>query len=210
VAASETPVQRRRAGAARRSPWAALRMAPAMLTALVALGSSAIALAFTLWPRLAPDPGTTYRAQVSVFAVERGVTGTQFVQRSAFSPAHRRAVRAALLGMLGVPGSGAGVLAAHGAMAYVASTVEGFKHGSVELRWSLYKARTLRRVSFQGFGDVIGAQLDLTAPTDRTMLTLWIPPTPGLGLYRLRVALYDKDETLLDVADSAPFRGVLP
>jgi len=210
VEAREIPAEQRRARAARSGRWAALRMAPATLTALVALVSSAIALAFTLWPRLAPDPGTTYRAQVSVFAVERGVTGAQFVQRSAFSPAHRRELRAALLGMLGVSGAGAGVLPAHGAMAYVASTVEGFKHGSVVLRWSLYDARTLRRVSFGGFGDVMAARLDLDAPTDRTMLTLWIPPTPGPGPFRLRVALYDTHETLLDVADSDPFRGVRP
>jgi hypothetical protein len=189
---------------------AALRTAPAMLTALVALASSAVALAFTLWPRLAPDPGTTYRAHVSVFAVERGVSAEQYVRRSAFSAPHRRQLRAELLKLLGASGADAGpLLRVPGEMAYVASQVEGFKHGSVELRWSLYDAGTLRRVRIPGFGDVAAARLDLDAPTDRTMQTLWIPPVPA-GPYRLRVALYDTHETLLDVADSSPFRGLLP
>lgn len=198
---------RSRSGRGRRSPWAVLRMAGPGSIALVALASSAIALAFTLFPRLAPDPGTTYRAKVAVFAIEPGVTFGAYLHRIAFSRSRYRERRDELL--QGEPRSSvAAALRLPGDLAYVASTVEGFKHGSVSLRWSLYEARSGRRVHGESFADVPAARLDLDAPTDRTMQLVWIPsPPPGRGPYFVRVGLYDQNDTPLDIADSRCFYG---
>jgi hypothetical protein len=53
---------------------------------------------------------------------------------------------------------------------------------------------------------VSAARLSLEAPSDRTLQEIWVPPLPA-GRYFMRVALYDGDGTLLDVADSRPFRA---
>jgi hypothetical protein len=193
-------------GRARRSRWGALRKVGPTTVGLIALVSSAIALTFTLFPRLAPDPGTNYRAQVSVFAIEHRVTYGEYLHRIAFTPAHYRARRAEALKDTS-PDARAGVLRAPGDLVYVSSTVEGFKHGSVSLRWSLYDARTGTRVPGPDFSDAPAADLDLDAPTDRTMQLVWIPPPPGPGWYFVRVGLYDDNDTPLDIADSRRFRG---
>lgn len=185
----------------------ALRAVGPIAVALVALVSSAVALAFTLWPGLAPDPGTTYRAEVAVFAIERGVTFEEYLHRVAFSPVRYRERRAQILHALGTPpGEQAGMLTLAGQLVYVESTVEGFKRRSVTLRWSLYDARSRRRVPGPSFADRPAQRLDLDAPTDRTMQLVWIPPPPSSGPYFVRVGLYDQRETLLDLADSRPFK----
>jgi hypothetical protein len=191
------------AGAAQRAPRSLLRRLGPMFVALVALGSSLVALVFTLWPGLKPDPHTTYQAEVAIFAVERGVTFGQYLHRIAFT---RERYRERRREMLGADADGqAGLLRLAGEVVYVESMVEGFKHDSVTLRWSLYGARSLRRVRGASFSDVPAAQLDLGAPSDRTMQLLWLPPPQGHGPFRVRVGLYDERDTLLDVADSRPF-----
>jgi hypothetical protein len=195
--ADEAPSARERHS--RRAP---LRALGPVTVALVALVSSAVALAFTLFPGLAPDPGTTFRAHVAVFAVERDVAYGDYLHRIAPSPAHyRQELAGATAGMN--PMSRRLELALGGDVAYVESTLEGFKHGDVVLRWSLYHARSGERVRDPQFDDQPGAQVDVDAPTDRTMQLVWFRPPPGD--YFVRVGLYDKSDTLLDVADSRHF-----
>jgi hypothetical protein len=171
----------------------------------VAFATSVVALVFTLWPGLKPDPRDRLNAQVSVFAVDRGVTLEAWLRRTTFSEDEYREARARYLASLGVAEKDAsGLLASSGQSAYVASTVEGFKRRSVRLRWSLYDHATNRRLP--QFSNESGARLNLEAPSDRTLQEIWLPPL-GRGRYFLRVALYDGDGTLLDVADSRPFRG---
>jgi hypothetical protein len=178
--------------------------------AFTALVSSLVVLAFTLWPGLKPDPESTYRARVSVFAVEPGVRFGDYLHRLAFSPARYRERRDELLGgesRQDGPAVAAGLARLRGEVVYVRSVVEGFKRRSVQLRWSLYAVRTRRRLPDASFSDVAAASVDGDTPVDRTLQQIWIPPPPGPGPWFVRVGLYDRRETLLDVADSARFRG---
>jgi hypothetical protein len=180
------------------------------VTAMVALAASVVALTFDLWPGLKPDPREKFRADVTVFAVDRGVTLDEYLHRTTFSRADYRQARAKQLHAAGVPTgdpSARGLLILSGEVVYVASTVEGFKRRSVTLRWSLYNARTRMRLSGSSFSGVSAAKVDLEAPTDRTLQEIWLPPPPGRGPYFVRVALYDRRDVLLAVADSRPFLG---
>ncbi|MGN6187612.1 MAG: hypothetical protein ACTHOE_01830 [Conexibacter sp.] len=178
-------------------------------TAVAALASSVFALAFSLWPGLKPDPKASYEARVSVFAIEPGVTFGAYLHRLAFSPERYRERRDQLLSR-GARGAGGavplGLMRLRGEVAYIRTSIEGFKRSSVELRWSMYDARSGRRLHGASFGDIPAASVRGDAPSDRTMQQVWIPPPPGPGPYFLRAGIYDARETLLDVADSAPFR----
>jgi hypothetical protein len=180
------------------------------VTALVALVASAVALAFDLWPGLKPDPRENFRADVGVFSVDRGVTLDDYLRRTTFSRADYRQARAKHLSAAGVPEgdpSTRGLLTLAGEVVYVASTLQGFKRRSVTLRWSLYDARTRTRLNGPSFSGVSAAQVEVEAPTDRTLQEIWLPPPPGRGPYFVRVALYDDRDVLLAVADSEPFVG---
>ena len=188
---------------ASRAPW--WRRVGPWTAASVAFATSLIALVFTLWPGLKPDPRDRLNAQVSVFAVDRQVTLEEWLRRTTFSEDEYRAARDRYLESVGVARTDAdGLLASAGQSAYVASIVEGFKRRSVRLRWSLYEQATDRRIP--RFSNQSGARLSLEAPSDRTLQEIWLPPLPR-GMYYMRVALYDGDGTLLDVADSRAFRA---
>jgi hypothetical protein len=178
-----------------------------LLTAVVALVVSGTALTFDLWPALKPDPRETFRADVAVFAVDRGVTLDEYLHRTTFSSTDYRKVRDEQLRAAGLKPSSSptGLLTLSGEVVYVESTVEGFKRRSVTLRWSLYDAQTHVRLRGPSFSGVPAAEVDLEAPTDRTLQEIWLPPPPGEGRYFVRVALYDERDVLLDVGDSAPF-----
>jgi hypothetical protein len=180
------------------------------VTALVALLASVTALTFDLWPGLKPDPREKFRADVAVFAVDRGVTLDEYLRRTTFSQPDYRRAREEQTRAAGLPAgsqSNAGLLTLSGEVAYVASTVEGFKRRSVTLRWSLYNGRTHSRLRGPSFSGVPAAELELEAPTDRTVQEIWLPPVPGRGPYFVRVALYDQRDVLLAVADSKTFMG---
>jgi hypothetical protein len=68
-----------------RRPSARRKLTPSNIGIVVALGSSSVALIFTLWPGLAPDPRVNYAADVSVFSVDHGVTCDEYLHRIAFT-----------------------------------------------------------------------------------------------------------------------------
>jgi hypothetical protein len=179
------------------------------VTAVVALLSSIVAVGFALWPSLKPDPHEKFSAEVVVLRIDRHVTVNEWLHRITFSAdAYRRMRDARVRAELG-PGfdrvSARDLLALSGEVAYVESTLEGFKRSSVVLRWSLYDARTHARI--RQFSGRSLALLRLEAPTDRTIQEVWLPPVPGTGPYFIRVALYDKRGVLLAIDDSARFVG---
>jgi hypothetical protein len=171
------------------------------IVAATALGSSLVALVFELWPGLKPDPRTKLGADVSVFAVDPRVSYGAFLQRLSFSDAD---LRSRISAACGTP-KPCGRLNLPGEEAYVQTTVEGFKRRSVALRLSLYNAASQTRVA--GASDVDVAKERLAAPSDQSVIPVWIvcPPKRG-GRYFIRVELYHSgDHVLLAVADSRRF-----
>ena len=73
------------------------------------------------------------------------------------------------------------ILRQKGTLFYVKMTIEGFKRRNVTLRWSLYSARTRRRLPEPGLQDVPVAGVRLEAPTDRSFVEVWVPPVSSTG-----------------------------
>jgi hypothetical protein len=172
------------------------------LVAIVALTSSLITLIFELWPGLRPDPRTTLGADVSVFAIDPGVTYGAYLQRLSFSPSDFDGRLAAACGQ----SRRCGRLKLRGEEVYVRTIVDGFKRRSISMRLSLYNAATHTRV--QGASDVDVANERLSSPSDRAVVPVWlICPPDASGRYFVRVELYHRgDDVLLAVGDSTPFR----
>src|SRR3954470_9212771 len=105
-------------------------------TAVAALVSAVVALAFQLAPGLMPDPKVEESAKVTVTTVDRNVVdpaGTQTGTR----------VCSTLGGSSGGKPSGAGVSlgkAPVGAVVYVRLHVHGLKHGVVRVRCGVFNA----------------------------------------------------------------------
>ena len=124
----------------------------ALVTALVALGSAAVGLIFDVKPDLRPDPRTTLSAEIDVFGVERNVPTEDWLRRVTRSERAYRARRDAILaeqfpeGPEPTPAEIAEVLATEGQLAYVQTKIAGFKRRALTLRWSVYNARTQRRL----------------------------------------------------------------
>jgi hypothetical protein len=171
-----------------------------VLVALVAMASSLVALVFTLWPGLRPDPRDRLGAEVSVFAVDPNVSYREWISaRSSFSG--DEAVERLQEARVQTPG----LLRVRGEVAYVRMQVEGFKRRSVAMRVSLYDGGTNRRV--EGASNIEVGSQQLEAPSDRAVVPVWLPcpPVPGRK-YFVRVELYHAgDNVLLAVADSRPF-----
>jgi hypothetical protein len=186
----------------RRAWWR--RLGPAQLATLIALVASGVALVFTLWPGLKPDPRDRIAGTIAVFAVDREVTLGQWIDRTTFSADDcRRAIRAS--------SASRGELATQGEVAYVTSRIEGFKRRSATLRWTVYESKSQRPLIAEGLSGVESARISLEAPADASVQEVWLPPPPTHGMrYFVRFALYDGNDTLLAVADSKPFLGVDP
>lgn len=162
----------------------------------IALFSSAVALVFTLWPGLRPDPRTNHEAEVSVFAVERAVTYGDYLERTSPTGGPTRQ------GAKGIDHD------LPGQVVYVSARVLGFKRSSVMLRWSAYDARTEMRLPSEALGGVPDVERTLETPTDRFVQPVYVYPLFGPTKYFVRVELVDSDGLMLAVADSEPFRGL--
>jgi hypothetical protein len=188
------PIQRRRR-----------KLSMTGVTAFVALVTAGAGLVFDFFPSLRPDPGLNRVASVSVFAVERGVSEMDYLQRTVHDPDQLGAAIAAE--------RKAGRLNVRGELAYVDVHVEGFKRRSVTLRWSVYDASRDKRFQLgdEGGSDLFGAKRKLQAPTERSVELLWFPPLMGHdSKYFVRVQAEDSERVILAVADSKPFRGLAP
>jgi hypothetical protein len=176
------------------------RLSPAGVTAIVALISAAVALAFELWPSLKPDPGEQFTGAVHVVTVERGVTGTEWAKES--DRDHWREKLAQFQQKHGSP-------TLSGEVAYVDATVQGFKRQSTKLQWTIYDAKTGERVTTEDLKEVPDFDRTAEAPTDRSVQLVWLPPlNDPHRRYFVRIELLAPDNTFLAVADSKPFRGL--
>ena len=182
-----------------------------VVVALVAFASSMAALVFQLWPGLRPDPRDRLGAEVSVFAIDPGVSVDQWLRRAAFSEEdYEKAAAQRIRAACGEEAtrSNCNALRSRGEMLYVRTTVEGFKRREVAMRVSLYDAATHARVATIDAVEVARERLD--APTDKAVLPIWMPCPPDASkTYFFRIELAHRgDEALLAVGDSKPFRAL--
>ena len=192
----------------RRESWTTRltrRLSPTALTALVALVSAGVALAFELWPALKPDPRDQFAAELNVVTVEREVTGPDFVREADPDPGHFNT------NLREFQQNHANVTDPRGELAYVEATVHGFKRQTTTLRWTMYDAATDERITSPTLKNVSDSERTGAAPTDRSIQPIWLPPQYDMARhYFVRVELLAPDHTLLAVADSKPFRGLRP
>jgi hypothetical protein len=185
----------------------------AIVAAALALVSSLVSIVFTLWPELRPDPRERLSAEVSVFDVEPAVTYGAWLRRTSASTVEYRKREEAYIGRAGIPGEPVDIttrrrlLRVQGNVVYVRVTIEGFKRRSVGMRWSMYDARSHRRVPQGDFQDVRAGDVDLDAPSDRIVVQLWVPLAPVEQDVFLRIELLSRAGALLAVGDSERFRG---
>jgi hypothetical protein len=159
------------------------RLAWTAIVAGVALASSAVALAFTLWPELKPDPRASLAANLKALAVERDVA-----LRDYFRQIRRDA-----------SGLDVAELRTRGAVVYLQIGIEGRKHRDLVLRQHVYRAATRRRVP--GEPDVADAFFRADTPNDRWVHPVFIPgPFRRYDVF-VRLELYD-GSVLLAFADT--------
>jgi len=183
------------AGSPRRRPTVAA------ITALIALGAAGLGLVFDVKPSLRPDPGTHFEADLSVFAVERGVVQADLLRRTLKADEYRRTVKQAKRDGYS--------LSNPGEVVYIEVTLQGFKSQATSLEWSIYDAKTESRMKSGDLDSQLGSSRTGKAPTDRTVQVLWLTPVFDSGHpYFVRAELYSSDRTLLAVADSKPFKGL--
>jgi hypothetical protein len=188
-----------------------LRSVGPMTVGVVAVISSALAVAFALWPALKPDPRDRLGADLGVFAVETRVAQDDWIHRvsatrDGYGDLRADTLRDASIGGETLPADQErDLLRQRGTLFYVRMTIEGFKRRNVTLRWSLYSARTRRRLREPGLQDVPVAGVRLEAPTDRSFLQVWVPPVASGGACFARFELVTHEGTLLAVADSPRF-----
>jgi hypothetical protein len=169
------------------------RLSVTAIGTLIALISAAVALVFTLWPGLRPDPRSNREAEVAVFAVERGVSYGDYLRRTQREPDPR--IDPALRGEL----------------IYAEARVQGFKRQTVLLRWSAYHADTRTRYRAPALEDVRDSERTQETPTDRFVQPIWVFPVHCTDRqFFVRVELVDSNGLTLAVADSKAFRGLRP
>jgi hypothetical protein len=188
----------------------------ALVTALLALASGTIGLIFDLKPDLRPDPRTSLSAELSVFAVEREVPLDDWLHRITTSSSAYRARRDRVLrdAFRGAPPPSAievrDQLNVRGQLFYVRVRIEGFKRRLLRLRWSMYRARSQRRLATEGLQNVTGAELVGEAPSDETVVLVWTPAVVVRGPCFARFELVEPDGGfVLGVADSQRFPGLI-
>jgi hypothetical protein len=186
----------------------------ALVTALLALVSGAVGLAFDLHPEWRPDPRNESAASVTVFADEPGVPVDDWLRRTSPNGAVYRARRQADLSRAfknprdATPAQLASVLGVPGELFYVRTTVKGFKRRSLSLRWSTYDWRTRKRVAGADKRDVAAADFTLDAPSDSSVALVWTPRMAQPGWYFARFEIVAPDGTVLAVADSPKFAAL--
>lgn len=174
-----------------REPW--FKRLHLAAVAILGLAVTSVALLFDLAPGLKPDPRDRVGADVSVFALEPGVTIGQWLERG-FAPGRRPKL-----------GSGDVDESAEGELLYVRTAVDGHKHDEVTLRYGVYFADSHRRVPAGAIDSPEFPPLAVSSPSERSVQTLWVPDLSGEGALFVRVELWDENG-MLAVADSATIR----
>jgi hypothetical protein len=168
--------RRVRAATAVRTVWSSAGVAIAVL-------ASAIALGFSLWPALRPDPRESLAAELHVKTVERGVTLRDYLTRRDL-PAD----------------AGPSALRAQGQVVYLQVLIKGRKHGELSLLQVLYNARTRRRIP--GQGDRRDSTFEADTPNDQWIYPVFVADANGWNVpVFVRLELFDRG-ILLAFADT--------
>ena len=170
--------------------WHRAQLATAAILGIVV---TAVALVFDLAPGLRPDPRDRVGAEVSVFALEPGVTIGQWLDRGFRSG--------------GRPTFGAVDVdrGAEGELLYVRTAVDGHKHDEVTLRYDVYFASTHKRVPDGAIDSPEFPPLAVSSPSERSVQTLWVPDLSAESALFIRVELWDSNG-MVAVADSPTIR----
>jgi hypothetical protein len=173
----------------------------AALVAVVALAGSVAGVVFTLLPDLKPDPREQISAAVSVFAVEPNVTISSWAHR-----AYPDSWSAEFQRIFQTKHPRADLLTNRGDVVYVRTNVDGYKHRSVSLKWSVYDADGCRRRSGTcrlDYDRVAAAphipDLQIDAPSRSSVQLLFIPSIQDLqdpARTFIRIELDDAHGTL--------------
>ena len=161
------------------------RAAWASSATTVAVIASVVALAFSLWPSLRPDPRTVLAASMKVQTVEPSVTYRDFLKRVSEDP-----------GQLDDR-----VLRARGYVVYLQIKIEGRKHGGLTLNQLRYEAATGQRIS--GESAVRDSNAEADTPNDQWIHPVFVLEPPYDYPVFIRLELFD-DDTLLAYADTSP------
>jgi hypothetical protein len=200
--ASDSPTARR----------ASPGVATALFASLVAVVASVSTLVFTFWPELKPDPRATQQASLRIVALEPRVTRDEWLRRTSDDRDEWRRLRqeyverASLPGEADDPAAVRQLLRAPGDILFVRTVIKGYKRRNVTMLWSLYDRGTGARVRERAYWDVKAFNVSLDAPTDASVVQVWIPEDPGRERSFARVELVARDGTTLAIGDS----GALP
>lgn len=182
--------------------WRPSRLATE-LTSVAALISALVAMGFTLWPSLKPDPGNERGADLEVLEVERYVTVAEWLRRISSSPADLDA----RLAEYEEDGYSTGIT---GQLAYVHVSARGFKRDELAIRWSMYEHPARVPLARGTWDEVDDTTIKAETPLDDVVLEQWMDPVLGRERYFVRFEVRTKHGALLDVADSKPFHGLQP
>lgn len=148
--------------------------------------ASAVALAFSAWPALRPDPRELIAAKLRVEAVEPAVTFGDYLRRTGYRVKGARA---------------SDLLRARGYVVYLQTKIEGRKHGDLLLNQVLYRASTGRRIPDQG--PTQDAYFRADTPNDQWINQVFVPDPPYDFAVFVRLEMFD-GKALLAFADTRP------
>lgn len=155
----------------------------------IAVIASAVALAFSAWPALRPDPRDVLAARLHVQTVEPAVTFDEYAQRTYL---HLDAATPSRL------------LRASGHVVYLHIQIEGRKHANLDLHQFLYRASTRGRIRDQA-PDMRDAYFRSDTPNDQWIYEVFVPgPSYDFAVF-VRLELFD-GSSLLAIADTPPIR----
>jgi hypothetical protein len=161
--------------------------------AFIAVGPATVALIFTMWPGLKPDPADRLAAEMTAVTVDPKVTFAQFLRYLGKRPdADAKAASR-------FPG----------AVVYVRIQVHGRKHRNLDLYYSLYRAGSKTRYSAPEVNRAKASYFSADTPDDQWIAQVFVPNPPAFDKVFVRLELYDHD-SMLAVADSPRFRFPLP
>jgi hypothetical protein len=153
----------------------------------VAVAASAVALAFSAWPALRPDPREALAARLDVEIIEPAVTFGEYLRRTGHS----------------VAAASAADLRARGYIVYLRVRIVGRKHGDLKLDQVLYRASTGRRISDQG--PTQDAYFRPDTPNDEWIYQVFVLNPPYDFPVFVRLELFDGD-SLMAFADTRVVR----
>jgi hypothetical protein len=155
----------------------------------VAVIASGVALTFTLWPGLAPDPGGVLAASMAVQTVEPRATLGSFLAR--FHPDQLKRLNADELAPMGF-------------VVYVRVQIQGKKHGRLSLDELNYDWRSKRPLSVESPPSAVGFQPD--TPNDQYVAPVWVADPQLSRAFFVRLMLFD-GRVMLAFADTPRLQG---